>query len=93
MLEMLLVALATASPWGVFTSKLGLLSSSHSDVYPLCRYIGSLGSSQHLHTSVSILLALAQDSASPVVQCWAAHSLGLIADSGGPMFRDFVEVR
>ena len=52
-----------------------------------------MGSSQHLHTSVSILLALAQDSASPVVQCWAAHSLGLIADSGGPMFRDFVEVR
>ena len=59
----------------------------------MSRYIGSLGSSQHLHTSVSILLALAQDSASPVVQCWAAHSLGLIADSGGPMFRDFVEVR
>ena len=62
-------------------------------VLKMSRYIGSLGSSQHLHTSVSILLALAQDSASPVVQCWAAHSLGLIADSGGPMFRDFVEVR
>ena len=56
----------------------------------LHKYVGSLGSSQHLHTSVSILLALAQDGASPVVQCWAAHSLALIADSGGPMFRDFV---
>ena len=93
MLEMLPVELATASPWGVFTSKLGLQSSSYYEDHTLCRYIGSLGSSQHLHTSVSILLALAQDSASPVVQCWAAHSLGLIADSGGPMFRDFVEVR
>jgi len=57
----------------------------------LHRYVGSLGSSQHLHTSVSILLALAQDSASPVVQAWALHALALIADSGGPMFRDFVE--
>jgi len=57
----------------------------------LHRYVGSLGSSQHLHTSVSILLALAQDNASPVVQAWALHALALIADSGGPMFRDFVE--
>ena len=64
-----------------------------SNVLKMSRYIDSLGSSQHLHTSVSILLALAQDSDSLVVQCWAAHSLGLIADSGGPMFRDFVEVR
>ena len=57
----------------------------------LHKYVGSLGSSQHLHTSVSILLALAQDNASPLVQCWAAHALALIADSGGPMFRDFVD--
>ncbi|QQP56837.1 Uncharacterized protein FKW44_001638, partial [Caligus rogercresseyi] len=45
----------------------------------------------HLHTSVSILLALAQDSASPQVQVWSLHALALIADSGGPMFRGFVE--
>ena len=57
----------------------------------LHKYVGSLGSSQHLHTSVSILLALVQDNASPVVQCWSAHALALIADTGGPMFRDFVE--
>jgi hypothetical protein len=40
------------------------------------RYVGSLGSGQHLHTSVSILLALAQDSASPLVQAWALNALG-----------------
>lgn len=34
----------------------------------LHKFVGGLGSSQHLNTSVSILLALAQDSASPVVQ-------------------------
>lgn len=32
------------------------------------RYVGGMGSSQHLNTSVSILLALAQDTTSPVVQ-------------------------
>lgn len=34
----------------------------------LHRYVGGMGSGQHLGTSVSILLALAQDSTSPVVQ-------------------------
>ncbi len=34
----------------------------------LHRYVGGMGSGQHLSTSVSILLALAQDSTSPVVQ-------------------------
>jgi hypothetical protein len=41
----------------------------------LHRYVGGMGSSQHLHTSVSILLALAQDTASPQVQVWALHAL------------------
>lgn len=53
--------------------------------------MGGLGSSQHLNTSISILLALAQDVASPSVQLWALHALALIADSGGPMFRGYVE--
>ncbi|XP_034114354.2 HEAT repeat-containing protein 5B isoform X4 [Drosophila albomicans] len=57
----------------------------------LHRYVGGMGSSQHLSTSVSILLALAQDSASPVVQVWALYALAQIADSGGPMFRGYVE--
>ncbi|XP_063696087.1 HEAT repeat-containing protein 5B isoform X3 [Culicoides brevitarsis] len=57
----------------------------------LHRYVGGMGSSQHLSTSVSILLALAQDGSSPVVQVWALYALSLIADSGGPMFRSYVE--
>ncbi|RWS31952.1 HEAT repeat-containing protein 5B-like protein, partial [Leptotrombidium deliense] len=57
----------------------------------LHRYVGSLGSTQHLNTSVSILLALSQDLTSPLVQAWALHALTLIADSGGPMFRSYVE--
>ncbi|XP_015601934.1 HEAT repeat-containing protein 5B isoform X2 [Cephus cinctus] len=57
----------------------------------LHKYVGGMGSSQHLNTSVSILLALAQDNTSPVVQVWALHALALIADSGGPMFRGYVE--
>ncbi|CAG0924450.1 unnamed protein product, partial [Notodromas monacha] len=57
----------------------------------LHHYVGGMGSSQHLNTSVSILLALANDITSPVVQVWALHALSLIADSGGPMFRGFVE--
>ena len=34
----------------------------------LHRYVGGMGAGQHLNTSVSILLALAQDSNSPTVQ-------------------------
>ena len=55
------------------------------------RYVGGLGSSQHLNTSISILLALAQDMSNATVQVWALHALTLIADSGGPMFRSYVE--
>ncbi|XP_060537015.1 HEAT repeat-containing protein 5B isoform X2 [Cylas formicarius] len=57
----------------------------------LHKYVGGMGSSQHLNTSVSILLALAQDQTSPIVQVWSLHALSLIADSGGPMFRGYVE--
>ncbi|XP_017967368.1 HEAT repeat-containing protein 5B isoform X1 [Drosophila navojoa] len=57
----------------------------------LHRYVGGMGSSQHLNTSVSILLALGQDSSSPVVQVWSLYALAQIADSGGPMFRGYVE--
>lgn len=55
------------------------------------RHVSSLGSSQNLNASVSILLALSQDSASPVVQVWALRALSLLADSGGPMFKSYVE--
>ncbi|CAH1791410.1 unnamed protein product [Owenia fusiformis] len=57
----------------------------------LHRYVGGMGAGQHLNTSVSILLALAQDTTSPIVQVWSLHALGLIADSGGPMYRGYVE--
>lgn len=57
----------------------------------LLRYVGSMGSPQLLSTSVSILLALAQDGSSPVVQVWSLYALSLIAESGGPMFRSYVE--
>lgn len=57
----------------------------------LHKYVGGMGSSQHLNTSVSILLALAQDGSSPVVQVWSLYALSLIADSGGLMFRGYVE--
>uniref|UniRef100_A0A8C9XNX1 HEAT repeat-containing protein 5B n=1 Tax=Sander lucioperca TaxID=283035 RepID=A0A8C9XNX1_SANLU len=57
----------------------------------LHRYVGGIGSGQHLKTSVSILLALAQDGSSHEVQTWALHSLALIVDSSGPMYRGYVE--
>lgn len=57
----------------------------------LHKNVGGMGSSQHLNTSVSILLALAQDGSSPVVQVWSLYALSLIADSGGPMFRTYAE--
>lgn len=57
----------------------------------LHRYVGSLGSNQNLNTSISILLVLSQDSASPFVQVWSLQALTLIADSGGPMFRPYIE--
>lgn len=57
----------------------------------LHKYMGGMGSGQYLNTSVSILLALAQDGSSPVVQVWALYALAMIADSGGPMFRVYIE--
>eukprot|EP00794_Sanderia_malayensis_P020258 gene20258-22242_t len=57
----------------------------------LHRYVGGMGSGQHLNNSVAILLALAKEESSFLVQVWALHGLTLIADSGGPMFRQCVE--
>lgn len=58
----------------------------------LHRYVGGMGSGQHLQTSVKFLHALAQDTSNHLVQVWALHALALIADSGGPMFRNYVEL-
>lgn len=56
------------------------------------RHVGSLGSGQHLHTGVSILFALARDQNAPSVQAWAMVALSLIAETGGGMFRGYVEL-
>ncbi|XP_055352546.1 HEAT repeat-containing protein 5B-like isoform X2 [Paramacrobiotus metropolitanus] len=57
----------------------------------LHRYVGAMASNQHLNSSVSILMALSEDINASVVQTWSLHALYLIADSGGPMFRSYVE--
>uniref|UniRef100_A0A5K3FH75 HEAT repeat-containing protein 5B n=1 Tax=Mesocestoides corti TaxID=53468 RepID=A0A5K3FH75_MESCO len=57
----------------------------------LHRFVGGLACGQHLSTSVGVLLAVAQDSSAPTVQAWALNALALTAESGGPMFREFVQ--
>ncbi|CAI4225162.1 unnamed protein product [Auanema sp. JU1783] len=57
----------------------------------LHRHVGSLGSGQHLNTGVSVVLALSQDFSQPLVQTWSLVSLALIAETGGGMFRGYVE--
>uniref|UniRef100_A0A0X3P7M8 HEAT repeat-containing protein 5B n=1 Tax=Schistocephalus solidus TaxID=70667 RepID=A0A0X3P7M8_SCHSO len=57
----------------------------------LHRFVGGLACGQHLSTSVGVLLAVAQDASAPLVQAWALHALALTAESGGPMFREFVQ--
>uniref|UniRef100_A0A915IWN5 HEAT repeat-containing protein 5B n=1 Tax=Romanomermis culicivorax TaxID=13658 RepID=A0A915IWN5_ROMCU len=57
----------------------------------LHKYIGGLATQQNLTNTVGILIALAQDPSSTVVQLWAIYSFSLVALSSGPMFRDYVE--
>ena len=57
----------------------------------LHRYVGNMGAGQHMTSSVSILFAMAQNSSSSIVQVWAIHALYLIIDSGGSMFRNYIE--
>ncbi|MBZ3869647.1 HEAT repeat-containing protein 5A [Sciurus carolinensis] len=57
----------------------------------LNRYLGGIGSSQHLNSYIGILYTLSQDSTSPDVQTWALHSLSLIIDSAGPLYYVHVE--
>ncbi|KPL97673.1 hypothetical protein QR98_0002980, partial [Sarcoptes scabiei] len=54
-------------------------------------YVVGMGSIPHLKNNISLLLALAEDHSSPSVQLWASHALTLIIESGGPMFRSYVE--
>uniref|UniRef100_A0A8D2L810 HEAT repeat containing 5A n=1 Tax=Varanus komodoensis TaxID=61221 RepID=A0A8D2L810_VARKO len=57
----------------------------------LYRYLGGIGSTQHLNACVGILYTLSQDNTSPEVQTWALHSLSLIIDSAGPLYHVHVE--
>ncbi|XP_043372937.1 HEAT repeat-containing protein 5A isoform X7 [Dermochelys coriacea] len=57
----------------------------------LYRYLGGIGSTQHLNACVGILYTLSQDNTSPDVQTWALHSLSLIIDSAGPLYHVHVE--
>lgn len=57
----------------------------------LHRCVGALASGQHLATSIGVLLPIAQDPLLPETQMWALHSLAMLADSGGPMFREYVD--
>ena len=50
-----------------------------------------MGAGQHMTSSISILFALAQNSNSSTVQLWAIHALYLITESGGSMFRNYIE--
>ncbi|XP_011618311.2 LOW QUALITY PROTEIN: HEAT repeat-containing protein 5A [Takifugu rubripes] len=53
----------------------------------LQRYTGGISSTQHLNNCVGVLFTLSQDSTSPEVQTWALHSLALIIDLSGSLFR------
>ena len=57
----------------------------------LHRYVGNMGAGQDMTSSVSILFGMAQNAASSIVQVWALHALYLIIDSGGSMFRHYIE--
>lgn len=57
----------------------------------LYRYLGGIGSTQHLNACIGIFYTLSQDSTSPEVQTWALHSLSLIIDSAGPLYHMHVE--
>ncbi|NXT00867.1 HTR5A protein, partial [Jacana jacana] len=57
----------------------------------LYRYLGGIGSTQHLNACVGILYTLSQDSTSPDVQAWALHSLSLVIDLAGPLYHVHVE--
>ncbi|KAM9777521.1 HEAT repeat-containing protein 5A [Neosynchiropus ocellatus] len=57
----------------------------------LYRYIGGVSSSQHLSTCIGVLFTLSQDSTSPEVQAWSLHSLSLVVDLSGSLYRGHAE--
>uniref|UniRef100_A0A665U7E2 HEAT repeat-containing protein 5A n=1 Tax=Echeneis naucrates TaxID=173247 RepID=A0A665U7E2_ECHNA len=57
----------------------------------LQRYTGGISSPQHLSTCLGVLFTLSQDSTSPEVQTWSLHSMSLVADLSGGLFRTHTE--
>ncbi|TKS86123.1 HEAT repeat-containing protein 5A [Collichthys lucidus] len=53
----------------------------------LYRYTGGISSPQHLSTCLGVLFTLSQDSTSPEVQTWSLHSLSLVIDLSGGLYR------
>ncbi|KAM7376460.1 hypothetical protein PAMP_006191 [Pampus punctatissimus] len=53
----------------------------------LHRYTGGISSPQHLSTCLGVLFTLSQDSTSPEVQTWSLHSLSLVVDLSGNLYR------
>ncbi|CAK6980082.1 HEAT repeat-containing protein 5A isoform X4 [Scomber scombrus] len=57
----------------------------------LHRYTGGISSPQHLSTCLGVLFTLSQDSTSPEVQTWSLHSLSLVVDLSGGLYRSHAE--
>ncbi|TNN87383.1 HEAT repeat-containing protein 5A [Liparis tanakae] len=57
----------------------------------LHRYTGGISSPQHLSTCLGVLFTLSQDSTSPEVQTWSLHSLALVVDLSGGLYRAHAE--
>ncbi|KAL3969204.1 growth factor receptor-bound protein 10 [Sarotherodon galilaeus] len=57
----------------------------------LYRYTGGISSPQHLSTCLGVLFTLSQDSTSPEVQTWSLHSLSLVVDLSGGLYRTHAE--
>ncbi|CAN9501938.1 unnamed protein product [Ophioblennius macclurei] len=57
----------------------------------LHRYVGGISSAQHLSTCLGVLFTLSQDSTSPEVQTWSLHSLSIVIDLSGGLYRTHAE--
>ncbi|XP_029973021.1 LOW QUALITY PROTEIN: HEAT repeat-containing protein 5A [Salarias fasciatus] len=57
----------------------------------LHRYVGGIGSAQHLSTCLGVLFTLSQDSTSPEVQTWSLHSLSMVIDLSSGLYRSHAE--
>uniref|UniRef100_A0A3B4DII9 HEAT repeat-containing protein 5A n=1 Tax=Pygocentrus nattereri TaxID=42514 RepID=A0A3B4DII9_PYGNA len=57
----------------------------------LYRYMGGISSPQHLSACVGVLFTLSQDNTSPEVQMWSLHSLSMVVDLAGPLYRSHID--